>query len=76
MKDKCISCGKETSYNSDTHIDMRYGYIEGAGQLCINCYRGNHVSPDLRVSKKLIMDTPNDMELGKKVRNLYYENYP
>jgi hypothetical protein len=76
MKDKCISCGKDTSFNVDTHIDLRYGYIEGAGQLCINCFKGNHVSPDLHVSKKLIVDTPNDMELGEKVRKLYYESYP
>lgn len=75
MKDKCISCGKDTLYNSDTHLDMRYGYIEGTGQLCINCYRGNHVNPDLCISKKIIVDTPNDMELGEKIRNLYYENH-
>jgi hypothetical protein len=75
MKDKCISCGNDTMFSSDTHIDIRYGYIEGAGQLCIPCYRGNHVSPDLCISKKLIIDTPNDMELGEKIRNLYYESY-
>ena len=76
MKDLCISCGKDSLYSIDDHIDMRYGYIEGAGQLCVNCYRGNHVSPDVAVSKKIIVDTPNDMELGEKVRKLYYESYP
>lgn len=73
MRDLCISCGKETSYSKDVHIDMRYGYIEGAGQLCINCYRGNHISPDVKVSKKLITDTPNDLELGSLVRKQYYK---
>lgn len=76
MKETCVSCSTETLYSIDDHIDMRYGYIEGVGQLCINCYRGNHVSPDLKVSKKTIVDTPNDMELGEKVRKQYYESYP
>ncbi len=30
-KDLCISCGKESDYSYDTHIDYRVGYIEGAG---------------------------------------------
>jgi hypothetical protein len=37
-KDKCISCQKDTQYDEMTHIDIRYYYIEGAGQLCPNCY--------------------------------------
>jgi hypothetical protein len=32
--DKCIICGRETSYKRSTHIDLRVGYIEGAGQTC------------------------------------------
>ena len=36
--EKCISCGKDTEYTFDTHIDYRFGYIEGAGQLCKECY--------------------------------------
>ena len=35
--DMCVSCGKVTSYKKTTHIDYRYGYIEGAGQLCFVC---------------------------------------
>jgi hypothetical protein len=37
-KDKCISCKKDTQYDEMTHIDMRCYYIEGAGQLCPDCY--------------------------------------
>ena len=37
-KDLCISCGKESDYSYDTHIDYRVGYIEGAGQLCEACH--------------------------------------
>jgi len=36
--EKCVSCGKDTSYTTDTHIDYRMYYIEGAGQLCEECY--------------------------------------
>jgi hypothetical protein len=38
MKDKCVSCKKETIYNKTDHVDFRLGYIEGAGQLCLDCY--------------------------------------
>ena len=38
MKDKCVNCNKETLYNKETHIDFRLGYVEGAGQLCLDCY--------------------------------------
>ena len=33
----CISCGEATSYKKSDHIDSRNGYIEGAGQLCLEC---------------------------------------
>ena len=35
--DVCITCGKVTSFKKTDHIDFRYGYIEGAGQLCFTC---------------------------------------
>jgi len=38
MKDKCINCKCETLYDKETHIDFRLGYVEGAGQLCLDCY--------------------------------------
>jgi|TARA_B100001964_G_C13716885_1_gene372819 hypothetical protein len=37
-KDKCVSCKKETRYDEFDHIDFRNFYIEGAGQLCPECY--------------------------------------
>lgn len=36
--DECTSCGKETIYPKDLHIDFREYYIEGSGQLCKECY--------------------------------------
>ena len=35
--DICISCGKVTSYKKTDNIVYRSGYIEGAGQLCLEC---------------------------------------
>ena len=37
-KDKCVSCKKDSLYDKETHIDFRIGYIEGAGQLCLDCF--------------------------------------
>ncbi len=37
-KDKCVNCKCETLYDKETHIDFRLGYVEGAGQLCLDCY--------------------------------------
>ena len=36
--EECILCGIETTTLKTTHIDFRTGYIEGAGQLCNECY--------------------------------------
>jgi hypothetical protein len=86
-KDLCIMCGKETAYEFETHIDMRYGYVEGAGQCCKDCYDGPSKSKEedyitrtmrnrttlITISGEEILDTPNDMELGGIIRNRFYE---
>ncbi len=33
----CIVCGVETNEPKDKHVDFRYNYIDGAGQLCSKC---------------------------------------
>ncbi len=38
MKDKCVNCKRETLYDKETHVDFRLGYVEGAGQLCLDCW--------------------------------------
>jgi hypothetical protein len=73
-KDKCVLCGVETTYDFNTHIDMRHGYIEGAGQLCSTCYSRGTEHGAIAVDYNIILGTPNDQELGAKVRQLYYEN--
>jgi len=37
-KEKCVSCEKETEVDVNTHIDHRDYYVEGAGQLCKDCW--------------------------------------
>jgi hypothetical protein len=38
MKDKCVNCKRETLYTKEDHTDYRLGYIEGVGQLCLDCW--------------------------------------
>jgi hypothetical protein len=52
MKDKCVSCGCETPYDKMDHIDFRLGYVEGAGQLCLDCYEKIYMKPKKKGSKK------------------------
>jgi hypothetical protein len=33
----CVSCGCQTDVLKTTNIAVRFGYIEGAGQLCEDC---------------------------------------
>ena len=73
----CILCGKETTVDVNTHIDFRTGYVEGAGQLCIECHQRTNPSSrrHITIPEDYIKTYPNDMELGSKVRSFYYENY-
>ena len=36
--EKCVSCGRETGYSINDHVDSRKTYVEGAGQLCSQCF--------------------------------------
>lgn len=36
--EKCVSCGKETTYLMNLPIKLREYYVEGAGQLCKECF--------------------------------------
>ena len=46
MKDKCVTCNKDSLYDRETHIDYRIGYIKGSGQLCLDCYDLIYVKPN------------------------------
>ena len=69
----CIMCGKTTDVLIDTHIDYRYGYVEGAGQCCRECYQGSSRKL-ITIDERTILDTPNDFELGAKVREMYWDS--
>lgn len=73
MKDCCVSCGAETAYDISTHVDMRNGYVEGLGQLCAKCYTAGTNRNHILVPESTIINTPNDNELGEKVRQIYHE---
>ena len=79
--EKCVICGVDTQYRFRTPIDFRYNYVEGAGQLCNKC--GNKDEEPIAldshrnlftVSEYTVLSTPNDQELGNKVRKLYWES--
>ena len=88
--EKCIICGAETAYRFNDHIDYRFNYVEGAGQLCEKCGGNKEVSETfievdplgtpnpghrlILVDETTILYTPNDAELGNKVRKLYWES--
>ena len=74
VKDICVLCGVETPYNFETHIDYRYGYVEGTGQLCKSCYDDGTKREQILIPANLIYNTPNDQELGAKVRQIYNSN--
>ena len=73
----CILCGKETTTDINTHVDFRTGYIEGAGQLCLECHlKGGPESRDMiTIPKHYVTTYPNNFELGGKIRQYFYENY-
>jgi hypothetical protein len=38
MKENCVMCGKQLETDKNTHIDYRTNWVDGAGELCVNCY--------------------------------------
>ncbi len=36
--ERCCRCGKPIGYSVDTPVQLRYDYVEGAGQLCNECW--------------------------------------
>ena len=72
MKDKCVLCSRETSYEFDTHIDQRLGYVEGVGQLCSSCHGYKDTTDTVEVPIAIHAELSNDMELGAYVRKLIY----
>ena len=55
MKDKCVVCRKDSHHDKDEHILVRFGYVDGAGQLCLDCYGEIYVRPKKDLGKMLGM---------------------
>ena len=73
MYEVCILCGGKTNVLKTTHIDYRYGYVEGAGQCCKECYQSSNRKL-ITIDERTILDTPNDQELGSKVREIFWDS--
>ena len=75
--DDCVICKKTTKYPTSTNIHQRFGYIEGMGQLCEDCYTaGTPAGREMiTIPKHWVLGNPNDAELGAKIRAFYWENY-
>ena len=85
----CVICGAETAYRFNDHIDYRFNYVEGAGQLCEKCGGNKEISETfaeveplgtanpahmlILVDETTILYTPNNAELGAKVRKIYWD---
>lgn len=71
----CVLCGKITNVLKTTHVDFRHGYIDGAGQTCQACYALGTDREHIVVPSSLIKNTPNNYNLGEKIRALYNESH-
>jgi len=74
--DVCVMCGKQSPYKRSTHIDHRIGYVEGGGQGCFEPHMCSQERSRklFTISEELVYSTPNDQELGAKVRQIYWDN--
>jgi hypothetical protein len=70
----CVICGVETDYRFNDNINLRFNYVEGMGQLCRACYDGGTNRNNIVVPEHIVKNTPNDFDLGGKIRQMYYEN--
>lgn len=80
--DICNTCGKESPYTVETHIDQRIGYVEGVGQHCfqpkkcsnqmewVEQNRAERFMFDVFLLEKEIS---NDQQFGEKIRFLIYK---
>ena len=57
MKELCVTCKKETTYDVEDHVDFRIGYIDGSGQLCLNCYDELYIKPKLGEKNEQVLES-------------------
>ncbi|SET04708.1 hypothetical protein [Anaerobranca gottschalkii] len=39
LYETCLICKTKTHIRKDQPIEERYGYVEGVGQVCYDCYQ-------------------------------------
>lgn len=70
-KETCVMCGVETKYDTNDHVDFRHGYVEGLGQTCPKCAKLHNINEVMiEIPGEMIRNTPNNYDLGEKVRRL------
>ena len=52
MKDRCVTCVVDSIFDIDEHIKFRIGYIEGVGQLCLECLDKIYYKSELNTKDK------------------------
>lgn len=70
----CVLCGKETPYRFNDHVDMRYNYVSGIGQMCKDCYQAGTDRDLICVPASTILTKSNNYDLGEEVRRMYYSD--
>jgi hypothetical protein len=49
--EKCVGCQKQVPISTQTNIQNRLHYIEGAGQLCAQCYITTYIKTNITSNK-------------------------
>ena len=50
----CVYCGQRVYITKTTPVDQRLCYIEGAGQLCSDCYDETYNTDKHSISKNIV----------------------
>lgn len=72
--EKCVICGKDTGIHVDQDISLRTSYIEGAGQLCIDCYKDLYI-PNIPKQKDFESDISEEYFYNQIQNFKYIVNY-
>ncbi len=69
MKDLCVICGVESHHEMNEHIEFRLGYIEGVGQLCLDCYEQTYMKLWSTLDPEVIEQHIEEAENAEKENN-------
>tara|TARA_R100000008_G_scaffold63744_1_gene40912 strand:+ start:932 stop:1144 length:213 start_codon:yes stop_codon:yes gene_type:complete len=66
MKDLCVICGEESLYDENEHVELRLGYIECVGQLCLDCYEQTYMRLWYTLDPEVIQQHIEEAENAEK----------